>query len=233
MEDVFGVGGKKNPLFLAMQEYLREYLLADHSACVKVCQSPDPSLGLGSTVWDAGLVLCAFLESDPGKDLIRHTSCLELGSGTGIVAIAASLLGTNTRAVASDVSACTSFIKQNIGLNPDSACTCIALDWDDREAARNLHAQFDWILCADCVYDPDNVEALTQTILALAPRRGLIVSNEVREAPGNAMAEKQFIQSMLKQGFVGRGVHKDVLRAEWRCDDIHVVVFEKGRVKGA
>lgn len=218
-----------------MNEYLREYEFDDPSlAPVKVCQCPDSQYGLGSTVWDAALVMCAFLESEPGRSMIRDAKCIELGSGTGIVSIVASTLGAES-AIATDVPACIPFIKQNIGMNADAKnCTSQSLDWTEELDLAHVGA-FDWVLCADCVYEPDNVESLSKTISALKPVRGIILANEQRDMPGNARAEKEFIAAMYKEGFVGKAVHRDVIKPEWRCEDIHIVVFTRSQdqVKGA
>jgi predicted nicotinamide N-methyase len=212
-----------------MNEYLREYsFLNEKLPSAKVCQSSEPLYGHGSTVWDAALVLCAFLESEKGLELVRGRSCIELGAGTGIVSISASLLGA-MEAIATDKQICVPFIRQNIGLNEKAAETCGAetLDWDKIEQAESFSGKFDWVLCADCVYDPDHVENLIRTIMSLKPRKGIIVSNERRESNSNAVAEKKFIGSMYEAGFCGKAVHRDLIRPDWRCDDIDVVVFER------
>lgn len=201
-------------------EYLREYEFESGEIVKVCCQSSD--LGFGGTVWDAGLVMCAFLESQIGRSLISDCVCLELGSGTGIVTIAASVLGTK-QCYASDLGLCVPFIRQNVGLNPNSTAKCLEVDWENESVLGPLA---DWILCADCVYDSHNVQALTQCISRLRPAKGVIVCNERRE--GNpAEAEKMFISEMLKNGYIGKGVHRDVIRPDWRCDDIHVVIFEQ------
>ena len=200
------------------QEYTREYVF-ENETLAKVCQ--DSSLCHGGTVWDAALVMCAFLESQ--RALIANTDCIELGAGTAIVSIAASLLGAR-KTVATDLPEFVPFMKQNVGLNLASNTVCEPLDWNNPQPQE---CEFDWVLCADCVYDSDTVDALTRTIIQLNPKKGVILSNEAREAESNAAAEKKFIASMLKNGFVGKGVHKDVIRPDWRCDDIHIVLFEK------
>lgn len=50
---------------------------------------------VGCVVWDAALVLARFLENSRhfGKNFWREKAALELGSGTGIVGLAACVLG--------------------------------------------------------------------------------------------------------------------------------------------
>jgi predicted nicotinamide N-methyase len=214
-----------------MNEYLREYEFEDESVQpVKVCQHPGTELGHGATVWDAGLVLCAFLESETGRKMIKDSAVIELGAGTGIAAITASVMGAAV-SVATDLEVCVPFIRQNIGLNPHvSNCKAEVLDWDKSEPSGEM---YDWILCADCVYAPDTISGLTRTIEALNPSRGIIVSNERRGDESNALAEKTFIKAMYELGYAGKAVHKNVLRADWRCDDIDVIVFERSKKPSA
>ena len=212
-----------------MNEYLREYeFLKEGIPSVKVCQCPEGIYGHGSTVWDAALVLCAFLETPHGNEFIREAKCIELGAGTGIVSIAACLLGA-ANSLATDLDTCVPFIRQNIGLNPKAeTCQAKALDWNCIADSHEIgEGQFDWVLCADCVYDLDHVDSLTRTIVALKPNRGIIVSNERREIESNALAEKTFIKAMYEAGFLGKAVQKDLIRPEWRCEDIDVIVFSK------
>jgi predicted RNA methylase len=211
---------------MVMNEYIREYEFDEELAIppVKVCQSPDESLGHGATVWDAALVLCAFLESSVGRNLIGGTKCVELGAGTGIVALAADVLGA-AESIATDQEICIPFLRQNIGLNSGSKVKAEVLDWKSPDT--NV-TNCDWILCADCVYDNSIVDDLVDSIARLNPKRGVIVSNEKRTEPENLDAEKKFIKGMYAQvGLVGKAVHPEVIRPEWRCEDIHVVVFER------
>ncbi|NXU05686.1 MT21A methyltransferase, partial [Buphagus erythrorhynchus] len=53
-------------------------------------------LGVAAVVWDAAVVLCAYLEME-GIDL-RDRSVIELGAGTGLLGIVVTLLGTKESA---------------------------------------------------------------------------------------------------------------------------------------
>ena len=209
-----------------MNEYLREFEFEDPSLpVIRVCQNP--LLGHAGTVWDAALVLCAFIESAQGRELIKDTKCVELGAGTAIVSIAAKTCGAD-KVVATDIGACVSFMKQNIGLNghlESTTCSAQELDWFKSETIYS--ERYDWILCADCVYAPETIDGLIKTIITLNPTKGIIVSNERREHESNSLAEKVFIQTLYDNGYSGKAVHRDVIRADWRCEDIDVVVFEK------
>ena len=73
-----------------------------HRFCCRalIIQNNSKGFGeLGSHVWDAGLFLARFIESEQARKLIRGKKCIELGTGTGIVGIAAAMvcLGVSTR----------------------------------------------------------------------------------------------------------------------------------------
>lgn len=56
-------------------------------------------LGVAAVVWDAALVLCAYLEA--GSVDLRDRAVIELGAGTGLLGIVAALLGKGRRRVCS------------------------------------------------------------------------------------------------------------------------------------
>ena len=209
-----------------MSDNGRSYDFEDSSIDrLQILQFPDGRLGHASTVWDAALVLCAFLESDVGRRLIMGTTIIELGSGTGVCSLAASVLGATC--VATDLGHCVPFIQQNLARNPQAtSCTAETLDWTSPTPAHMIGI-FDWVICADCVYFLPTVPALIATISALNPKRGVIVSNERRESPGNALAEEQFTVALTKMGYLGRKVAQEVIKPEWRCNDIDVVIYAR------
>ncbi len=191
---------------------------------VKVQQFPNAQYGLGSTVWDAALVLCSFLESERGRAVVGSSCrCLELGSGTGIVSIVAATLDSTRMCTASDLGDCVALISRNIELNGTVNCTAVEVDWTV-DPPEDLVGT-DWVLCADCVYDLSCVSPLLRTIAALSPSKGLIVSNELRLADGNALAEATFRGMIQDLGYVGNVVPKETFPPEWRCDDILVTVY--------
>jgi hypothetical protein len=222
-----------SPALFRMNEYLREYEFEESSPfpTIKVCQNPSSELGHAGTVWDAALVLCAFLESATGREMLKDSKCIELGAGTAIVSIAAKTVGA-AQVVATDLALCVPFMRQNIGLNASHldmhALTAQALDWDKPETITpEMSGYFDWVLAADCVYAPESVGGLIRTILSLNPKKGIIVSNERRVHDSNSSTEKEFIKALYEAGFEGKAVQRDIIRPDWRCEDIDIVVFTR------
>jgi predicted nicotinamide N-methyase len=191
---------------------------------IRVAQYPDGRLGHASTVWDAALVMCAFLESSAGRALISGTRVIELGAGTGICSIAACALGATC--VATDLDQYVPALRQNVEANLHVVgCTVEALDWVTAMPGTEA-GKYDWIMLSDCVYIDALLKPLIATISSLSPRRGILTSNERREAFANSNTEAMFAAAMSQIGFVGRVVATESLRPEWRCSDIEVVVYE-------
>ncbi|KAJ2458543.1 Protein-lysine N-methyltransferase efm6, partial [Coemansia sp. RSA 2322] len=73
---------------------------------VRVLQDVTGSMrcGVGSTVWDAALVVAKYIErqTDEGKLDLRGKTVLELGSGTGLVGIAIGRLHPKSHVVVTD-----------------------------------------------------------------------------------------------------------------------------------
>ena len=61
-------------------------------AGVSLTLAQDLDLGLGGVVWDCGVALAELLDAHP--ELVRGKRVLELGSGTGVVGIAAAVSET-------------------------------------------------------------------------------------------------------------------------------------------
>ncbi len=73
---------------------------------------------VGCVVWDAALVLLKFLESDLFKskhETLEQKHVIELGSGTGAVGLAASLLGANV--TITDIEDFVPLMQMNINTN--------------------------------------------------------------------------------------------------------------------
>jgi hypothetical protein len=207
-----------------MSDNTREYEFSSNTIPpVKVRQRAD--IGHAGCVWDAALVLCAYLESAEGQGRIAGSSCIELGAGTAIVSITASVLGASL-SISTDLPLAVALMQSNIDLNEVSAsCRAEVLDWTNHNASAFSAKDFDWILCADCVYAPDMVGPILETIYSIGPIKGVIVSNERRDSESNAESERRFHESLCAAGYAPLKVPKSTLRREWRCDDIEVTVY--------
>ena len=125
-----------------------------HSAEAK---STADGLCTGATVWDAGIILSAYLHR-PRLERYRGGTCIDLGSGTGIVGLAAAATGRFARVLLSDLPSVSPLLDANIRQNREmlQGEVCVApLRWEDAQAVRALkasHAPFDLILGGDLLY---------------------------------------------------------------------------------
>ena len=125
---------------------------------------------VGGVVWDAALVMCAFLErldsKRPGH--LEGARVIELGAGTGLVGLAAAVLGAH--AFVSDVAEFMPLMTKNIAENckvlKGGRVEALEIDWrqfcqeEDAENAlevdpilrARLVEKFDYILISDCIY---------------------------------------------------------------------------------
>ncbi|KAG0251693.1 Methyltransferase-like protein 21D [Mortierella polycephala] len=105
--------------------------------------------GVGSTIWDAAIVLAKYFErsntlaSRTPSGIAEHTlHVLELGSGTGIVGLAVARMlsakGVKAKVFLTDKENCMPLLQRNIGKNPSKGVDVIAqmLDWETVSGAK-------------------------------------------------------------------------------------------------
>ncbi|ELR18499.1 nicotinamide n-methyltransferase [Acanthamoeba castellanii str. Neff] len=109
---------------------------------------------IGAVLWDAGYELARYLERHFGEGGLRGKRVLELGAGTGIVGMVASLLGADVVLTDGDEEALTN-LRRNVEANHSDlrgSVTVMPLRWgEDSTAVREL-GPFDFVICADLVY---------------------------------------------------------------------------------
>eukprot|EP01052_Picozoa_sp_SAG31_P056078 SAG31_NODE_15849_length_735_cov_1.180818_1_plen_134_part_01 len=94
----------------------REIELADDGPSIMVAQEFHGTTG--PQVWDAGIVLLRFLATKPIAALLAtHPRVVELGSGTGVVGIAAAALGGDV--TMTDLPELLPLLRHNKAINAD------------------------------------------------------------------------------------------------------------------
>ncbi|XP_055398958.1 protein-lysine methyltransferase METTL21E isoform X2 [Bubalus kerabau] len=121
----------------------------------------------GAVVWPSALVLCYFLETNVKQYNLVDKNVIEIGAGTGLVSIVASLLGAHV--TATDLPELLGNLQYNISRNTKMKAKHlpqvkelswgVALDKNFPRASIN----FDYILAADVVYAHPFLEELLVT----------------------------------------------------------------------
>ncbi|KAM9860529.1 uncharacterized protein mettl21ca [Aulostomus maculatus] len=134
----------------------------------------------GAVMWPAALALCSFLDNNREQLQLQGKEVLELGAGTGLVTIVASLLGASV--TATDLPEVLGNLTSNVMRNTRGRCRCMpkvqALPWGyDLERTY----RYDYVLAADVVYHHDFLDELLATMKHFCkPGTTLIWANKVR-----------------------------------------------------
>ncbi|XP_030808365.1 protein N-lysine methyltransferase METTL21A [Camarhynchus parvulus] len=167
-------------------------------------------LGVAAVVWDAAVVLCAYLEME-GIDL-RDRSVIELGAGTGLLGIVVTLLGA--RVTITDRAAALELLESNVQANlpPELRPRAVVkeLTWG-KDLDNFSPGAFDLILGADIVYLEETFAELLQTLEHLCSEQTVILlSCRIRYE-----RDLKFLR-MLRERFSVSEVHYDSSK------DVHI-----------
>ncbi|TRY66215.1 hypothetical protein DNTS_006059 [Danionella cerebrum] len=139
----------------------------------------------GAVIWPAAVALCQYLEKNQEKLGLLDKAVLELGAGTGLVSIVASLLGAWV--TATDLPEVLSNLNFNLSRNTRGRCRytpqVAALSWG-HEVQQNFPSSiyhYDYVLCADVVYHHNFLEELLITMQHFCKHETtLLWANKVR-----------------------------------------------------
>ncbi|XP_077094130.1 uncharacterized protein mettl21ca isoform X2 [Siphateles boraxobius] len=139
----------------------------------------------GSVIWPGALALCHYLESNRATVDVLDKAVLEIGSGTGLVSIVASLLGAWV--TATDLPEILGNLRCNLSRNTRGRCRytpqVAELSWGyelDKTFPHSVY-RYDYILAADVVYHHDFLAELLVTMRHFCqPRTTLIWANKTR-----------------------------------------------------
>lgn len=121
-------------------------------------------------MWDGSLLLARYLEKSP--EIVRNKTILELGSGCGLVGIAASMVGAK-EVVMTDLPYALPLMQENVERNASSLkgkTECKECDWFKPPPVGGLFGSTnedfhpDVILVADCVWLSRLIAPLLQTL---------------------------------------------------------------------
>ncbi|KAF5902610.1 Protein-lysine methyltransferase METTL21C, partial [Clarias magur] len=149
---------------------------------IKILEALD---SFGAITWPAGQALCQYLDSNRRTINLQDKAVLELGAGTGLVSIVASLLGAWV--TASDLPEVLGNLQSNLCRNTRGYCRytpqVAALSWgyDLEQTFPQSVYRYDYVLAADVVYHHDFLEELLVTMRHFCqPGTTLIWANKIR-----------------------------------------------------
>ncbi|XP_076011959.1 uncharacterized protein mettl21ca [Genypterus blacodes] len=194
---------KKSPAWTPTTFYRNDrdiYHYVGHDICIY--ESIDY---YGAVMWPAALALCSYLENNRELMDLQGKKVLELGAGTGLVTIVASLLGASV--TATDLPDIQGNLRANVMRNTRGQCRHTpqvdVLSWgydvEDSHPKKLFH--YDFVLAADVVYQHDFLSELLATMKHFCqPGTTLIWANKVRLESDLAFTknfEKAFHTSLL------------------------------------
>ncbi|XP_053733737.1 S-adenosylmethionine-dependent methyltransferase domain-containing protein [Synchiropus splendidus] len=122
----------------------------------------------GALIWPGAIALCQFLENNQQQVNLMDKAVLEIGAGTGLLSVVASLLGASV--TATDLPDILSNLSYNLLRNTKGRCRhtpkVAALTWGqdlDVDFPHPRH-RYDYVLAADVVYPHDCLEQLLDTM---------------------------------------------------------------------
>ncbi|KAJ2718198.1 Protein-lysine N-methyltransferase efm6 [Coemansia sp. Benny D115] len=162
----------------AFDDYI-EYELeisSNASAPVRVLQDPTGAsrTGVGSTVWDAALVMAKYLDHQVSRGTLDLAGKLvvELGAGTGLVGLALARMQPGCRVVLTDKKELVPLLRRNIAFNhAETNVQAQELDWTDDAALESLGREVpDLVLVSDGVWAEELHKPLADTLRKLTDR---------------------------------------------------------------
>lgn len=169
-----------------------------------------PSLGLRYRCWTSALHLSRYLECHQNAflstEIERIVKILDIGSGTGIVGIAASkLFGHHVQVTVTDVAEVVPNMMKNIEINRNGIdnITAAPLVWGEKITNADFLHQ-DFILASDVIYYEELFDILIQTLVELTESGNtkVIIAAEKRKRVENRFwkrAAKYFVVKVVEQ----------------------------------
>ena len=147
---------------------------------LRIEEELNQSVGTGLNVWDGALLLAYYLQSNAAS-VVDGKTIVELGSGCGLVGIAAAVLGAR-EVILTDLSYTLPLLRGNIEYNRhvvSEKCErieCIECDWFKASSIKKFpsfgtNSSIDIILAADCVWLEELVKPFLGTLSRLCSNR--------------------------------------------------------------
>ncbi|KAL1518682.1 hypothetical protein AB1Y20_002969 [Prymnesium parvum] len=138
-------------------------------------------LATGSTVWDAGVVLAAYVYRTYGRMGGGRRLCLDLGAGTGVVGLAAAASGAFGHVVLTDMPSVLPLTRSNVEANAEAVrparVSVAQLRWDSAAdlTAGAAYGPFDLLVGGDLLYRPQVVAPLLHALRVLVQAQTVVI----------------------------------------------------------
>jgi len=143
----------------------------------------------GLRTWEASLRLAEYFIQNP--EFCRGKKIIELGAGIGLLSLVCAKLGAKS-VIATDVNP---DVIERLHLNIESNKDILnienlvipqagKLDWNEKNIDMTLYKDLDLIICADVIYNPENIEPLVNILsqfLKAIPFIIIILCNPLRQ----------------------------------------------------
>ena len=171
--------------FLGLLPEQRPVITGDYNLPIKglerdIVLDQNGAVGTGGVAWEAATYLCQYLMNSNQK----YNSIIELGSGTGLVGMVASLLN-DCPAVLTDlediVDRMSGYLQANLKPSEIERIKTCPLIWGQPLPRMIENTRFDLVIASECIYHPDAFEPLIQTLLDLSgPETTVLIAYKVR-----------------------------------------------------
>ncbi|XP_031565488.1 protein-lysine methyltransferase METTL21D-like [Actinia tenebrosa] len=183
---------------------------------------------VGCVVWDAAIVLEKYLETEGflNKRQMKGKRAIELGAGTGLVGLVASVLGADV--VCTDLQDIIPLIELNIITNKHlvtGSLSAAVLKWG--EDVSQLLPPFDYIFIADCIYYEESLEPLIKTMCDLSGPSTLIYLSYEERRTGNKLALENNFFKAVKEKFIVEEIPQEEQDSRFHSEDIHIIKLIK------
>ncbi|KAJ0409021.1 hypothetical protein ATCC90586_005205 [Pythium insidiosum] len=187
--------------------------------------------GTGLTVWPAACVLLKHLEhrySGARDRTLQGQLVVELGSGTGVVGIAAAILGAD-RVVLTDIQKLLFLLEANASIARETTNGHVhidveAFDWSEQPSDRLRHENGrhpDVILISDCILPKlFPLEPLVNAIDRLCGDHTIVLLSFEYRFYEKFDAKQRFWELLIARGFQIEAISEDLYHPEYRAEDI-------------
>ena len=227
-----------NSFSLSLQE---RTLVLEQAPCVSADHARESKASAdgsctASTVWDAGIVLAAHVFAECRKAASKSTApeeeaqrLLDLGSGTGIVGLAAAASGSFSSVVLTDLPSVVPLLERNAAANAAeiglaTSVEALPLSWDDDGMLQSAAARgpFTMIVGGDLLYRPQVVPPLLHAIQALAvPATTVLLAASLQHSPETI---RLFAREAQAAGFQVERLGADAIcTTDWLSPEVRIL----------